>query len=71
MTVDGSCPIYCEVVGSQIEFRFGNDESGLHLFLDGEALGKWLGLTVMMVERVKALPRGERADFVVGNGKGT
>ena len=57
--------MHCEVVGSQIEFRFGNERSGMHLFMDGEALGTWLGLVALMVERIKAAPPGMRADFVV------
>ena len=62
-----SCPIRCVVDGSQIEFRFGDENSGLHLRLDGTALANLLGLVVLMVKRIKALPPGTRADFVVSD----
>jgi hypothetical protein len=60
-----SCPMSCAVDGSQIEFRFGDEASGLHLGMDGTALAKLLGLVVLMVERIKGLGPGTRADFVI------
>ena len=69
VTVDGNCPISCEVVDDQIEFRFGDDESGLHLFFEGSGFVRFLHVGLQMVERYRALPVGTRVDFVVGDGE--
>jgi hypothetical protein len=67
VTVDGACPIRCEVLGNQIEFWFGDVASGLIVYFDRPGYANFVRVQAAMVERVHAASDGARVEIVVGD----
>lgn len=44
ITIDGNCAMRCEVLEDQVEVRFGDEETGLHLFFDSLGLLRFMRL---------------------------
>lgn len=44
ITINGDCAMQCEVLENQVEVRFGDDETGLHLFFDSLGLLRFMRL---------------------------
>jgi hypothetical protein len=67
VTVDGDCRIACDVFPDQIEFKFGDNESGLHLFFTPSGFGKFLSVALQMAERLQIERGKEWYWFAVGD----
>jgi len=63
--VKGNGALTCEVLPNQIEFRFGDDNSGLHLFLNYRGFAKFMTVASNVVKRLRAIPHGAPIDFTV------
>jgi hypothetical protein len=55
----------CEVLGDEIQFRFGSNAAGLSLYFDWDGLLRFIQLSRTMTRQVEAIPDGEPIRFVV------
>ena len=65
VTVTGNGALTCEVLPDQIELRFGDNNSGLQLFLNYQAFAKFMTVATAVVKRLQALPDDTYINFKV------
>jgi hypothetical protein len=65
VTVNGNGALRCEVLPDQIELRFGDNNSGLQLFLNYQAFAKFMTVATTVVKQLQALPDDTYINFKV------
>jgi hypothetical protein len=70
VTVNGNGTLTCEVLPNQIDLRFGDDNSGLHFFLNYQGFAKFLTVASNAVTRLQNLPDDTYTNFKVWDDEG-
>jgi hypothetical protein len=65
VTVMGTCTLICRVQPDQVEFRFGDTNSGLQFFLNFRGLAKFMRVASKAVKKLRSIPDSARIDFKV------
>jgi hypothetical protein len=65
VTVNGNGALKCEVLPDQIELRFGDNNSGLQLFLNYQGFAKFVAVATNVVKQLQALPDDTYINFKV------
>jgi hypothetical protein len=65
VTVNGNGALKCEVLPDQIELRFGDNNSGLQLFLNYQGFTKFMTVATTVVKQLQALPDDTYINFKV------
>lgn len=67
VTVKGNGALTCEILPDQIEFRFGDDNSGLHLFLNYRGFAKLMTVAHNVIKRLQSISDSTCINFKVSN----
>lgn len=67
VTVNGNSAMTCEALPDQIELRFGDDNSGLHFFLNYRGFAKFMTVASNVVKRLQSVSDSTRINFKVLN----